>query len=252
MKPISPHAIPLHAIPLHAIPLHERIRTDIESAILGGQLRPGDRIPKETELMAQYGCARMTVNKALSALATTGMLDRRKRAGSFVARPRAQSMVLDIPDLAAAITERGQTYGWVLSGRKLIAPDHADAAPLGAFKKPLGNVLNISGVHFADGLPLAHEERLINLTLVPEIADADLSQTPPGSWLIAHVPWTEAENRISAAGAPPAIARALGIARGAPCLMLERLTWRGPDTVTRVRQHFVAGRYELIARFGPS
>jgi len=230
------------------IPLHERIRAEIEGAILGGQLRPGDRIPKETELMAQYGCARMTVNKALSALATTGMLDRRKRAGSFVARPRAQSMVLDIPDLSAAIAARGQTYGWSLSSRKLIAPDHADALVLGA----RSNVLNLSGVHYADDLPLAHEERLINLTLVPEIAEADLSQTPPGSWLIAHVPLTEAENRISAVGAPPAIARALGITRGAPCLMLERLTWRGPDTVTRVRQHFVADRYELIARFGPS
>jgi DNA-binding transcriptional MocR family regulator len=45
-------------------PLHERIRAEIEGAILEGKLRPGDRIPKETELMAEYGCARMTVNKA--------------------------------------------------------------------------------------------------------------------------------------------------------------------------------------------
>ena len=185
-------------------PLHERIRAEIETAIMSGDLRPGDRIPKETDLMAQYDCARMTVNKALSALAAAGMLERRKRAGSFVARPRAQSLVLEVPDLAAAIAARGQAYRWDLASHKVTAPD------------------------------------------------ADLTVAPPGSWLIAHVPWTEAENRISAAAAPPAVARALGIARGAPCLMLERRTWRGPDTVTRVRQHFVADRYELVARFGPT
>jgi len=229
-------------------PLHERIRAEIETAIMAGQLRPGDRIPKETELMAEYGCARMTVNKALSALAAAGMLERRKRAGSFVARPRAQSMVLDVPDLAAAIAARGQSYRWTLASRKVTAPDRAEAEALGL----RGKVLSVAGVHFAEELPLAWEERMINLALIPAIAEADLSQTPPGSWLIAHVPWTEAENRISAGAAPPAIARALGIARAAPVLVLERRTWRGADTVTRVRQHFVADRYELVARFGPA
>ena len=229
------------------VALHERIRAEIEGAILSGRLRPGDRIPKETDLMAQYACARMTVNKALSALAATGMVERRKRAGSFVARPRAQSMVLDVPDLAAAIAARGQSYRWEMASRKITLPDRAEAEALGV----KANVLAVTGVHFADDLPLAFEQRMVNLALVPDIAGADLSQTPPGSWLIAHVPWTEAENRISAAAAPPAIARALGIARGNPCLVLERRTWRGADTVTRVRQHFVADRYELIARFGP-
>lgn len=222
--------------------LHERIRAEIEARILGGELPPGARIPREADLMAQYGCARMTVNKALSALANAGMLERRKRAGTFVARPRAQSMVLDVPDLAAEIAARGQDYRWTLTGRRVRTGD----ADFGAADR----VLRVTGLHHADGLPLAHEERLINLTLVPEIAEADLAAHPPGSWLIAHVPWTEAENRISAVAAPATIARTLDIARGGPCLMIERRTWRGPDTVTRVVQHFVADRYELVARFG--
>lgn len=222
--------------------LHERIRAEIEARILAGELQPGERIPRETDLMAQYGCARMTVNKALSALAGAGMLERRKRAGTFVARPRAQSMVLDVPDLAAEIAARGQDYRWTLANRRV--PTHETA--LGE----TGRALLVTGVHHANGLPLAHEERLINLALVPEIAAADLAGQPPGSWLIAHVPWTEAENRISAVPAPAGVARALGIARSAACLLIERRTWRGPDTITLVRQHFVADRYELVARFG--
>lgn len=229
-------------------PLHERIRADIEGAILDGSLRPGDRIPREADLMEQYGCARMTVNKALSALAGAGMLDRRKRAGSFVAQPRTQSMVLDVPDLAAEIVARGQAYRWQLKAQTILPGTSALAEPLDT----QGKVLRVEGVHFADGLPLAHEDRLINCALVPEIAQADLATTPPGSWLIAHVPWTEAENRISAAPADATVARALSLPRGAPCLMLVRRTWRGEDTITHVRQHFVADRYELVARFGAS
>lgn len=49
--------------------LHQRIRADIGERIRSGAWSPGHRIPFEHELMAQYGCSRMTVNKALSPLA---------------------------------------------------------------------------------------------------------------------------------------------------------------------------------------
>ena len=49
--------------------LHQRIRDDIEARIMSGDWPPGHRIPFEHELMAEYGCSRMTVNKVLSTLA---------------------------------------------------------------------------------------------------------------------------------------------------------------------------------------
>ncbi|MGB3626279.1 MAG: GntR family transcriptional regulator, partial [Henriciella sp.] len=42
--------------------LHDSIRSAIEDRILSGELKPGDRIPFEHELMETYGCSRMTVN----------------------------------------------------------------------------------------------------------------------------------------------------------------------------------------------
>jgi GntR family histidine utilization transcriptional repressor len=38
---------------------------------------------------------------------------------------------------------------------------------------------------------------------------------------------------------------------GSACLTLERQTWRGGEGITLVKQQFVAGAYELVARFGP-
>mgnify|MGYP003695062823 FL=1 len=84
--------------------LNQRIRSDLESRILSGEWAPGFRIPYEHELMEQYGCSRMTVNKVLTALAESGMIERRRRAGSFVARqpPHLEQVALEIPEIGRA------------------------------------------------------------------------------------------------------------------------------------------------------
>jgi GntR family histidine utilization transcriptional repressor len=61
--------------------LDARIRADLEGRIRSGDWPPGARIPTEHELTAQYGCARMTVHKAISALVAAGLIERRKKAG---------------------------------------------------------------------------------------------------------------------------------------------------------------------------
>lgn len=229
-------------------PLHERIRTDIESRILSGELKPGDKIPSEKELMSHYGCARMTVNKALSALNTAGLLDRRKRAGSYVARPRTVAMMLDVPDLPTELAKRGQVYGFQLLDRRI--SDTRRHREIGQKIGCEGRVLVTRGIHFADDVPVAYEERLVSLAAVPEIESQDFANEPPGSWLLRHIPWTEAENCIGATGANAETARALNVDVGTPCLSVERRTWRADECITFVRQFYIAGTYELIARFG--
>jgi len=233
-----------------SLPLHEQIRSDIESAILSGDLRPGARLPVEHELMRQYDCARMTVSKALSALASVGLVDRRKRAGSFVARPKVYSMVLDIPDLEQEILQRGQMYCYQLHRRDVLIPSR-DAADERALAGE-GELLLIEGVHLADEVPLALEKRLVSLTAVPEMRALPFEGASPGAWLLRHVPWTEAETRIAAVASDQTVAGLLNIEVGNPCLFVERRTWRGAEGITLVRQHFVGSAYDLIARFGSS
>ncbi|MDZ3833522.1 MAG: histidine utilization repressor [Sphingopyxis sp.] len=230
------------------LPLHERIRSEIEAAILSGALVPGARLPTEHDLMREYGCARMTVNKALSALAAAGLIDRRKRAGSFVARPKVHSMVLDVPDLEQEVVQRGQHYRFELLGREAKRPDAGSAVEVQLAGR--GELLAIEGVHHADGVPLAHETRFVSLSAVPEIAGQDFDGASPGAWLLKHVPWTEAETRIAAVAADRATAARLKIPAATACLFVERRTWRGNEGITLVRQHFVGAAYDLIARFG--
>jgi GntR family histidine utilization transcriptional repressor len=229
--------------------LHQTIVGEIEGRILSGEWPPGHRIPFEHELMAHYGCARMTVNKALAGLVKAGLIVRRQRAGSFVAHPRPASAVLDIPDIQIDIQGRGMTYAMTLlsSRRRKAAAGNADELQLAG----TGDLLELTCVHLADQRPFALEERLISLASVPEAAFLDFAATPPGSWLLGHVPWTEAEHRIAAVNADRRLAGLLDIAPGAACLALSRRTWRGGDHITHVVQYFPGSAYDLVARFTP-
>jgi GntR family transcriptional regulator, histidine utilization repressor len=227
-------------------PLYQVIRSAIEGRIMSGALRPGDRIPFEHELMAEYGCSRMTVNKALSALASAGLIARQRRRGSFVTQPRIHMAALQIPDIREEIEKRGHTYALRLVTRSIHEANAAEAALL---RLPAGReLLSLRCVHLADGRPYAVEARLINLAAVSEARDADFAAVPPGSWLLAHVPWTEAEHRITAAPAGEA-AELLGLDVTRPCLVLERWTWREAEAITYVRTAFDGDRFDLTAHF---
>jgi GntR family transcriptional regulator, histidine utilization repressor len=227
--------------------LYKQIRLDIERQILTGDWPPGHRIPFEHELMARYGCSRMTVSKALSELAQADLIERRRRAGTFVRRPTFLSAVLKIADIRAEIGALGRSYGYQLILCSRRAANAADRARLGLRKG--GKVIAIACRHSADDVPFAIEDRLIDLDAVPEAATADFAVEPPGSWLLHHVPWTEAEHSISAIVADEQAAAALDIAIGAPCLVIDRHTWRSARPLTAVRLLYPGMSHRLVARF---
>ena len=227
------------------VALHQKIRLDIAGRIRAGALKPGDKIPYEYELTQTYGCARMTVNKALSALAGEGLIERRKKAGSFVKPQRLDSTILTIPDIESEVTGRGEAYRFqLLSAESGAAVSDEEKALSGA-----GAVLRLKGVHICAGRPLAVEARLINLGAVPSAIMVDFNRQSPGHWLLQAVPWTRAESQISAQAADSATAKLLEREKGAACLVVSRRTWREGEPITSVRQVFDGDSYRLVAAF---
>lgn len=230
--------------------LHQRIRGDIEGRILSGEWPPGYRLPFEHEIMETYSCARMTANKVVSALAASGLVERRRRAGSFVARPKVHSAVLQIPDLKVEVESRGERYGYELLDRQQRGATREDRGRLEVhLREP---ILAVRCRHDAAEQPFALEDRLLNLKAVPDASRQDFSIVPPSTWLVDHVPWTEAEHRISAFNADAAVATELAIDVGTACLVIERWTWRNGEPITAVRFTHPAQLYDLVARFTPS
>jgi GntR family histidine utilization transcriptional repressor len=189
----------------------------------------------------------MTVGRAIAGLVEAGLLVRRRRAGTFVSRPRLQETVLEIHDIAAEVRASGRRYAFERRSRRLRAASAADAARLGV--EAGAAVLAIAGVHRANDAALALEERLINLGTVPQARDEGFAETPPGSWLLQAVPWTEAEHQIAAVNADDRTAGLLGLRRGVACLSVQRRTWKGEGSVTWVRLTFPGDQHRLIGRF---
>jgi GntR family histidine utilization transcriptional repressor len=231
--------------------LHQRIRDDIEGRIMSGEWPPGHRIPFEHELMAQYGCSRMTVNKVLSTLAANGLITRRRRTGSVVAVPSTERAVLEIQDFALEAARTGTIYRFEVQRRAIEPLDIAAAQRIGL---PAGaEMLCINTLHLMDEVPGAYEQRLINLAAVPEARDERFEDdVPPGTWLLRRVPWTDAEHVIRAVNADTALAKRLQTEIGAACLMLERRTWQAGAFITEARITYPGDRHHLVGRFSPA
>ena len=90
--------------------LHQKILGDLQGKILSGKLAPGARIATEHELAEAYDCSRMTVSNVLAKLARAGLVERRRKAGTFVTRPQSQAAVLEIHDIKAEVLALGQAY----------------------------------------------------------------------------------------------------------------------------------------------
>jgi len=230
--------------------LHQRILSDIEGRIVSGDWPPGYRIPFELALAEQYDCSRMTVNKALTQLARAGLIERRKRSGSFVTQPRAQSAVLEIHDIKSEVQSLNLPYSHEIVKRSRRKGRTDDAHRLEYAGSV--SVLEVICVHYAGRQPFCLEDRVINLDAVPEADAVDFAKLPPGPWLLNQVPWSTAEHQIRAISAETEAASSLGIARGTACLVVERRTWSGLGPITHVRLTYPGNRHSLVARFTPS
>ncbi len=77
--------------------MHGRIVRELGLRILSGDLRPGDRLPNEGELITLYQVSRPVLREAVRVLVAKGLVISRQRSGSVV-RPRNEWHLLD-PDV---------------------------------------------------------------------------------------------------------------------------------------------------------
>ncbi|MDO9418151.1 histidine utilization repressor [Pararhizobium sp.] len=230
--------------------IHQRIFDDIEAKIMSGVWQPGQRIPVEHDLTEQYNCSRMTVSKALTALVDRGMVVRRRRAGSFVAAPQIDRTVMDIKDIGTEARIAGHAYSYSILSRAVETLAPAEAAHIGV--EAGSEVLRVKCLHLVNGQPNAIERRIIMLAAVPNARTETFAKKPPGSWLLAEVPWSEAKHVIRAIPADATTARLLEMQRGEACLTLARQTWQNGRTVTYVEITHPGDRYQFAAVFHPS
>jgi GntR family histidine utilization transcriptional repressor len=230
-------------------PVYDQIKRALLTLIRDGSWPPGHRIPAEADMASHFGAARMTVNRAIKELTESGLVVRKRRAGSFVASPPAPSAMLEIVDMSTAIPARGQDYAYECLIDETVEIDETIADRMRL--KAGASVQHIICRHRADGQIIELEERWINLALLPEAATAGFSDQAPGAWLLSAAPWTEAEHSVSAINADARLAELISTSNGDACLVLERRTFQGEKIVTFARLTHPGDRHRMTERFAP-
>ena len=229
-------------------PLYARVKLMISQQIRSGSWPPHHRVPSESELVAQLGFSRMTINRALREMTADGLLVRMQGVGTFVAEPKSRSALFEVNNIADEIAARGHTHTSqvVLLAQQPAGAEHALALGLRENQAVFHSII----VHLENAVPVQMEDRFVNAQAAPHYLEQDFTQQTPYAYLSQVAPLTEGEHVVEAILADAQECRLLQIERGEPCLLIRRRTWSGRQPVTAARLIHPGSRHRLEGRFG--
>lgn len=228
---------------------YSRVKEHLKAGLAAGRWRPGELMPSEAELVAQFGVSRMTVHRALRELASEGLVERVQGVGTFAAQLHRISSTLTIRDLQEEIAARGHRHHAEVHLQRREPAGIELAASLGLAAG--GAVFHTLIVHHENGVPLQCEDRYVNPAAAPDYLGVDFSRTTPTSYLLEVAPLWEAQYTIEADRATAQEAKLLGIGRDEPCLVIVRRTVSRGVPITLARLVHPGSRYRLAGRFNP-
>jgi GntR family histidine utilization transcriptional repressor len=226
---------------------YEQVKASLRQRIALGGWQPGVRLPSERELVQQFGCARMTVHRALRELEDEGLIERRQGSGSYVAQLHPISNLLQVRDIHDEIAERGHTHVTRVCSA---AREKAGSELALAMRLRKGAVVfHVQLVHVENGLPIQLEDRHVNPALAPDLLERDLTQVTPSHVLFEHAPLTEAEQVVEAVLATAEQAQWLEVATGSALLRVSRRTVSQGAVASVARLYHPGERFRLVGRF---
>lgn len=232
-----------------ALAPYARVKQFLKQGLADGSWAPGELMPSEAELVAQFGVSRMTVNRAIRELQAEGLVERAQGVGTFAARLHRVSSTLTIRDLHEEIEERGHRHHAVVHLQRAEKAGAALAAQLGLATG--ARVFHTLLVHHENGVPLQCEDRYVNPACSPQYLQADFTRTTPTQVLFETTALWRAQYAIEAATATAEEARLLGIGPCEPCLVVTRSTHTRQATITLARLVHPGTRYLLRGEFQP-
>lgn len=227
-------------------PLYLQLRRRLEAGIEVAGLQGNDPLPSERDIARITGLSRVTVRKAIEALAEDGLIVQRQGSGSYVAqKPRRMEQSLSqLTSFTEDMARRGITTTALWLERGVFLPTAHEAATLGL--GPTDSVARLSRLRLTDGKPLALERASLPASLLPNpvAVEGSLYQTL-GELGLRPV---RAVQRISAANVKGSDAAFLEIPEGAAGLHIERVSYL-PDgrPVEMVRSLYRGDAYDFVA-----
>ena len=205
-------------------PLYAQIRETLIDRIQSGAWKPGQLIPNEFEIAAEFGVSQGTARKALDSLAADNLVVRRQGRGTFVVEHTPANVLFRFFNI---FEDSGQQ---VLPESDGAVPQSADAtaqeqAALGL--EGHARVIRFARVRRHQSRPLLSEVITLPEALYPGLATRsvlpntlyDLFQREFGLLVV------RADEHVTAVLAGPGEAKALNVAVGSPLLRISRIAY---------------------------
>lgn len=196
----------------------------LRARVLAGEWPPGTALPAEQNLAAQHQVALGTMRRALELLAAQGLVERIHGRGTFVRQSLSGAPMLRFFRFGQGTGEPPQSR--ILARDRVTAPA-AVARQLGL--APGGECLRLRRLRLVDAQPCLYEEIWLPLPAFEPLARGDAAQWPPllyplyASACGVHV--HRATDEISFGTLSATQARALGLAAGHPCAVVQRMAF---------------------------
>ncbi|MBM9603283.1 FadR/GntR family transcriptional regulator [Desulfopila inferna] len=165
----------------------EDIALQIEAAILEEKILPGERLPSERELQAQFKSGRGVIREAVRALKQKGLVEIRKgaRGGTYVKNIEVASVS---ESLALFLKQQHIGLGYIAEFREsidrvitVLAIARADASEKEELVAEAGKLLELLEQPTPDKECLAKQDRVLNIRL------AKMSKNPVFEWVMEAI-----------------------------------------------------------------
>lgn len=157
------------------MPLYYQLEELIRRAIAKEELKPGEMIPTEFEIIEYFNLSRTTVRQALADLVNDNLLYKKKGVGTFVAKPK-----IDLQYMGNMISYDDQIKGMGMTPSTQVIKFEtltADAFIAEQMELKKGSkVIELIRVRFADGEPIAVVQSFLPYDLCAFILDVDFEQ----------------------------------------------------------------------------
>lgn len=206
------------------VALYIQVREALREQIESGLLNPGERLPSEEELAAQFGVSRMTVRQGVSDLTDEGLLYRRRGIGTFVTQFHVERDHNRLTDFFETARAEGFKAEVRLLSREVIPAKLMIANELGLQENE--PVVRIQSLRLAGNVPVTIYDEYVPYKLRPELLTEDLRSR--AAWQILEesgLVIKRAVQVIEARGADEEIAVLLDIEEDSPILFKNRVIY---------------------------
>lgn len=223
------------------IPLYHQIKEDLKAHIEGGEWLPGELIPAEKELCAEYEVSKITVLEAIKGLVGEGLLRRKQGKGTFVAEAKLEQSLNRFYSFTESIRQKGLKLEQRILKVEIIKADKHIAKHLGIKKGE--KITEMERLRLVNGEPLYLETIMIPVKLCPNLHLKDVGYKSLNDILKNEykIPLIRGRECFEPIIIDDYEAQMLGVENGAPALLLEHTTYTTKNQVVLFSKGIVRG-----------